>query len=275
MRSMTSYIKSNDNFLRHILVIILIYVLMLFLWRIPAKAGIESATFWIDESTDFTGNGCQNSDLNDVTSSLRSKLESDGWNGIRWTNVNAWPEDFIEQNFGGIDHVAGDDKRLSVYAGHGNRALLQFGYKRNNRCVVVLDNDSRMGTQGGDDASYMMYVTSCTINKDSLSRHFDQAVRQSFGYHNSPSVKDNQPRDFYRETDDTDNFLAWKQEMEDRPGWFTGDNSPITLTFGTDSNHCSIVKNYARLRLQTFLSDAPEPDAWYCYSMYDNGQSGC
>src|SRR6476620_10418100 len=27
------------------------------------------ANYWIDESTDFTGNGCENADLNDVTSS--------------------------------------------------------------------------------------------------------------------------------------------------------------------------------------------------------------
>jgi len=232
-------------------------------------------TYWIDESTDFTGNGCANADLNNVTSSLRDRLNSEGWTGTRWSNANAWPEDFIEQDFGGIDHVAGDSKTLSVYAGHGNRALLQFGFQRNGRCTVSLDASSRHGTQGGDEAAYMMYVTSCTINKDSLSRHFDQAVRQSFGYHNSPSVKDNQPREFYEETDNTDNDIAWREEMEDRPGWFTGDNSPITLTFGTSSSHCSLVKDLARLRANNLLSDAPAPDAWYCYSMFDNGQSGC
>jgi hypothetical protein len=268
------FLKQLKNLMKY-LCIFFVLVMSCFIFTHPAIAGLETATYWIDESTDFTGNGCQNDDLNDVTSSLRTELNSNGWNGTRWTNSNAWPEDFIEKNFGGIDHVASDDKRLSVYAGHGNRALLQFGHKRNNRCVVVLDGDSRHGTQGGDDASYMMYVTSCTINKNSFSRHFNQAVRQSFGYHNSPSVKDNQPRNFFRETDDTENFVAWNEEMEDRPGWFTGDNSPVTLTFGLDSNNCSIVKNYARLKLQTFLSDAPEPDNWYCYSMYDNGQGGC
>src|SRR5882757_7363484 len=74
--------------------------------------------YWIDESTDFTGNGCENADLNDVTSSLRSRLDADGWTGTRWSNANAWPEDFIERDLGGIDHVAGDASTLSVYAGH-------------------------------------------------------------------------------------------------------------------------------------------------------------
>jgi hypothetical protein len=233
------------------------------------------ARYWIDESTDFTGNGCENADLNDVTSSLKSRLDADGWGGTRWSNANAWPEDYIEQNLGGIDQVAGDDETLSVYAGHGNRALIQFGFRRNGRCTVGFPASTRLGTQGGGEAAYAMWVTSCTVNLDSLARHFDQAIRQTFGYHNSPSVKDDQPRDFYEETDDLRNARAWIEEMEDRPGWFTGDNSPITLTFGIGSSHTSWVEDTARLRARVLLSDAPEPDTWYRYLMFDNGASGC
>lgn len=240
---------------------------------IPALS--SGPRYWIDESTDFTGNGCQNTDLNDVTSSLRSRLESDGWDGTRWTNVNAWPEDFIEQNLGGIDHVAGDDETLTVYAGHGNRALIQFGFQRNGRCTVSFPASTRLGTQGGDDAVYAMWVTSCTVNLDSLSSHFDQQIRQTFGYHNSPSVKDNQPREFYKETDGLRNERAWIEEMEDRPGWFTGDNSPIALTFGLDSSHCGWVQDTARLRDEVLLYDAPAPHTWYCYLMFNHGDSGC
>jgi hypothetical protein len=250
-------------------------ILTLVAWLLISNMAQANHNYWIDESTDFTGNGCQNADLNDVTSSLSSTLNSDGWSGTRWTNANAWPEDFIEQNLGGIDHVAADSKTLAVYAGHGNRALIQFGFQRNGRCTVTFDASSRHGTQGGDEAAHMMYVTSCTIHTDSLSRHFNQQVRQSFGYHNSPSVKDNQPRDFYEETDSEDNIVAWREEMEDRPGWFTGDNSPITLTFGTSESHCNTVKNGARLRDQAYISNAPEPHTWYCTSMFDNGDSGC
>jgi len=242
-----------------------------------AEPVMAQATYWIDESTDFTGNGCENADLNNVTSSLRNRLNSDGWTGTRWSNVNAWPEDYIEQTFGigGIDHVAGDSQTLSVYAGHGNRALIQFGFRRNGRCTVTFDTQSRFGTLGGDEAAYMMYVTSCTINLDSLSRHFGQQVRQSFGYHNSPSVKDDQPRDFYEETDGLRNSRAWLEEMEDRPGWFTGDNSPITLTFGVSENHCWWVHDTARLRDRILLFDALEPHNWWCASWFDNGASGC
>ncbi|MGH7890100.1 MAG: DUF6345 domain-containing protein, partial [Thermodesulfobacteriota bacterium] len=248
-------------------------VAMLMIQMTPTFA--DGPRYWIDESTDFTGNGCENADLNNVTSSLKSRLDADGWAGTRWSNSNAWPEDFIEQDLGGIDHVAGDDETLSVYAGHGNRALIQFGFMRSGRCTVSFPSDTRLGTQGGDDAVYAMWVTSCTVHLDSLSRHFDQAIRQTFGYHNSPSVKDNQPRDFYEETNDLRNERAWIEEMEDRPGWFTGDNSPIALTFGLSSSHCAWVRDTAKLRDEVLLYDAPAPDAWYCYLMFNNGDSGC
>lgn len=254
-------------------------LLFVFLLLVAAhSAWATGKTFFIDESTDFTGNGCPNADLNDVTSSLRSSLLGDGWTGQRFTNVNAFPQDFFEQTFAGlngIDGTFGDSKTLAAYAGHGGRARLQFGFMRQNRCLVTLDTQARLGTGAGDDAAYAMYVTSCTVNLDSLSRHFNNQVRQVFGYHNSPSVKDDQPRDFYEETDDLDNAHAWVEEMEDRPGWFTGDNSPIVLTFGTSASHCASVRDSAKLLGQVLLSDAPQPHANVCVTMFDHGQSGC
>ena len=108
---------------------------------VPVLAVVTAALFWssrsqatktyfIDESTDFTGNGCQNTDLNDVTSYMKAQLDFWGFSGNRYTNANAWPKDFVEAcsssywfgGFGtdGIDSTAADSKILSVYAGHGN-----------------------------------------------------------------------------------------------------------------------------------------------------------
>jgi hypothetical protein len=241
-----------------------------------AEAWATGKRYYIDESTDFTGNGCENADLNDVTSSLRTSLDANGWSGSRFTNASAWPHDFFEQTLpglSGLDHLFGDANTLAVYAGHGNRALLQFGFPRSGRCTVTLDTQARLGVSGGDEAAYAMYVTSCTVNLDSLARHFDQQIRQTFGYHNSPPVKDDQPRDFFEATNDLTNAQAWIEEMEDRPGWFTGDNSPIALTFGVDSAHCDFVRDTAKLRAGVLLSDAPAPDGWFCWVMFDHG--GC
>lgn len=235
-------------------------------------------TYYIDESTDFTGNGCENSDLNDVTSSLRSTLNSNGWTGQRWTNSNAWPQDYYESTMAGlsgVDNLFGDNALFTVYAGHGNRARLQFGFMRNSRCRVNLETEARLGLSGGAQAVYAMWVTSCTLNLDSLSRNFNHEIRQQFGYHNSPSVKDDQPRDFFNASNGKSNARAWIDEMEDRPGWFTGDNSPITLTFGLDSSHCDFVRDTAELRGRRLLFAPPKPKGWFCWIMYDHGDGGC
>jgi len=108
-----------------------------------------------------------------------------------------------------------------------------------------------------------------------IARHFDQEVRQSFGYHNSPTVKNDQPREFFEATDSLRNSRAWIEEMEDRPGWNTGDNSPIALTFGLSESHCGTVQDRAKLRGAVLRSIAPQPDAWWCSVMFDNGSSGC
>lgn len=234
--------------------------------------------FYIDESTDFSGNGCENADLNDVTGSLQTSLVNNGWTGQRFTNSSAWPQDFYEQTFpglSGVDHVYGDNKTLAVYAGHGDRALLQFGFRRLGMCTVTLDTQARLGTLAGDHADYAMYLTSCTLNTDALRRHFRNEIRQSFGYHNSPSVKGDQPRDFFEATNNLDNAHAWIQEMEDRSGWFTGDNSPLAMTFGANGNDCLAVRNGARLRAGTFLTDPAEPFGAACALMIDHGADGC
>ena len=57
---------------------IAVTVVMIFA-ALPLEA--SGPRYWIDESTDFTGNGCENTDLNNVTSSLKSRLDSDGWTG--------------------------------------------------------------------------------------------------------------------------------------------------------------------------------------------------
>lgn len=113
-----------------------------------------AATYYIDESTDFTGNGCQNDDLNTVTSSLRTVLNNHSWSGSRFTNSNAWPHDFVEAcssssfGTGGLDEQFADAASLAVYAGHGNAGVVQFGFARNSMCTVDMASSGNLTTRG-------------------------------------------------------------------------------------------------------------------------------
>src|SRR4051794_7537075 len=90
-------------------------LLLVSLSLLHAPPAFAQATYYIDESTDFTGNGCQNKDLNDVTSSLRGALDATGWSGSRFVNALAWPQDFIEScsssfGAGGLDDIFADSR---------------------------------------------------------------------------------------------------------------------------------------------------------------------
>jgi len=252
--------------------------------------GQADTTYFIDESTDFTGNGCQNDDLNTVTATLQTALSSAGWSGSRYCNDQAWPQDFMEScstNYGsgGLDDYYGDNALFSVYAGHGNKGLLQWGYMRNGVCTVDFSANMRMGSMGGFMSGYAAYITSCTLNTSSLVGEANwQWENQQFGYHNSPWVKDDQPRDFFNGTTGTTNRWSWVNNMEDRPYWFTGDNSPIAVSYGATASECTNIQNTAKLKgqLSTFprwyYQSGPscnqgQPPFFYCYYIYDNG--GC
>jgi hypothetical protein len=242
-------------------------------------------TYFIGESTDFTGNGCPSNDVATVTESLQTALRADGWTGTRWVNADSWRHDFIEEcsasfGAGGVDSQAGDEQLLSVYAGHGGPGFLAWGFPRDNLCTVDLKDNARLGSMSGAKAGYAMFVTSCTLTPSSLVNHANfQWVRQQFGYHNSPWVKGDQPKEFFDATAGTSNTTAWLDKMEDRPYWFTFDNSPVVVSYGAHMTGCMEVHNHAKLKGNDLRSprgggpacEGGQPAFWYCYSIRDNG----
>lgn len=252
-------------------------------------------TYYIDESTDFTGNGCENTDLNDVTAYLAGLLRTYSWYGSKFENSDAWPQDFVEScnpiTYGyGLDASYSDQKTLSVYAGHGNVGYLQWGYKKYDMCGVDFASTGdtaktgvmRLGQMAGTQSVYGMYITSCTLKKSGLATKANyQWVNQQFGYHNSPSVGDNQAGEWFLElVDGYANRQAWLDAMEDKPGLFTGDNSPMVVSYGTDSTNCLPyhVHNSLYGSLNFPRGGGPScggspPAFTYCYTLIDNGTS--
>jgi hypothetical protein len=267
------------------------------LFGIVVTTNAFAARYFIDESTDFTGNGCQNEDLNTITSSLRSRLDANGWTGSRFTNGSAYPQDFVENcsssfGAGGLDNAFSDGAVLSVYAGHGNVGAVQFGFARNNVCVVDMDgtfdmNGSgmmRLGQMSGAQAGFGVWLTSCTLRNGTLPSNANfQWLRQQFGYHNSPSIGDNTPREWYDDIDPKSNKQAWLDAMEDKPGLFTGDNSPMVVSYGSTSANCTSTHNSTMLKRQILQPRGGGPSCggglpafFWCATLRDNGtSSGC
>lgn len=156
--------------------------LVVFLIGVAAARTSAAWTYFIGESTDFTGNGCENTNLNTITASLKGGLDVSGWSGTRYVNADSWPNDFMEScntsTYGnGGDFAWSDAHVLAVYAGHGSVGSLQWGYKAGDMCTVDMKSSSNVNTTGvmrlgqmdGATASYGVWLTSCTLKKDRLT----------------------------------------------------------------------------------------------------------
>lgn len=238
-------------------------------------------SYFIAESTDFRGNGCENDDVNEVTRTLRNALALDGWIGTRVTEGSTTPSDFIDpakQSFG-RDPEAGDSALLSVYAGHGWMDKLEWGtadttpgLARYRECWAYFDDDVRLGAMSGGWARVVLLLTSCSgrlaCYKSMLGR---SNATQTMAFNNSPSIWNNAARRFYRKTKHMANRLAWIKAMDDSPG--LGTNSPVVYTRATSRHDALRIHASARL---SRIEDIPTTarTTWFAYTWVDHGLRG-
>jgi hypothetical protein len=234
----------------------------------------DHRTYFIGESTKFDGGGlCDNSGLNAVTSTLRNELVDAGWTGLRFVNDNSWPEDFREATMSdlALDEIHGDAARLSIYAGHGNVGMLQWGRPSDNGvCRTNIDPNARLGTLAGDTAGATMLMTSCTMRADQLWPVFqNQACRQFLGYHDSPFIGHDEARKVFKRTQDSQPTAdAWLEEMEAN----IGSNSPVVFTMGTSPDDATSTHGITNLASgEGMIMNVGEPADNFQFELWDNG----
>ncbi|NJK31825.1 MAG: hypothetical protein HC927_05055 [Deltaproteobacteria bacterium] len=191
---------------------------------------------------------------------------------------NTWPEDYREGSLSvtALDGIYGDTARLSVYAGHGNVNLLQWGNPSDNgACTTTIDTTVRLGRFDGDVAAAVMLLTSCSLRTDQAWDTFrENAVRQIFGYHNSPYIGYNEARKVFKRTQDGQpTVYAWLDEMEQNGD--IGKNSPVALTFGHGAGEAKAVHAQTNLaKGDGFVVNVTEPVDDYYFEWLDNGCTG-
>jgi hypothetical protein len=241
--------------------------------------------FFISETTDFTGNGCpNNTDVNTITSTLKTAFEADGWSGTRFVNASAYPQDFFEScsnAYGpwGNDAIYADSGVVSVFAGHGGQGELFFGYPELNKCSVFFNAglyglagaEARLGSMAGARSGFGIYL-GCEALKvpDGLNASNLNWMQQQFGFTNIVSIGNNEPRDFYNATSygyGVINAIAWLDRMDG------GGRHPLVSTQSNNSGNCWA--SHASLKLRGHVGVQPraggpscengQPSFWYCY----------
>lgn len=256
-----------------------------------ATTGHAGTTYMIDENLDNTDNGCLNAaDLNDVTTPLQTALTGAGWTGSRWVNSNSWPQDFMEScgdpmyGSGGGDNGEADSKTLAVFSGHGNKGVLAYGTIHGGVCAISLGTNIRLGSMGGAQNVTSIYATCCTLAADSLGAQANNEWnRQQLGFHDTSEIGNGDVGNFFNGSATGSNKNAWFNHLEDRPGWFTGDNSPMVWSAGANSTEAASVENTASLRQQIFqtprgsgpICGAGQPAFWVSATFIDHHNGGC
>jgi hypothetical protein len=248
-----------------------------------ASTAAAQKRFVINECTDYAAHGCEygsNTNLNDVTASLNSALQGNSWTGDRWKNATFQVRSFVEScnvsygfgGFAGIDNVWGDNNTLTVFAGHGNIGLLSYCWPFSGKCNINFSPNMRLGSMGGAEAGYGMWISSYTLNVAQLPNTANyQWLRQQFGWNNSPGVGNNEPRDFFNATVSNTNSDAWLNEMQG------SSREPVVVTQGTSSQHCWDTHDGARLKGNSLVSPrgsgpaclANQPSFFYCFDWID------
>lgn len=243
-----------------------------------ARPAHATKTYYIDEGTDFTGNGCDIADVNEITASLQTALNGDSWSGSRFVNGSAWPQDFWEAcssvyGSGGLDSYYGDTGILSVYAGHGSPHTVYFGYAHNSACYTDFSANSRLGEMSGGGAAFGMWLACEVIQSSELGSNMYQRLRQQASWQNSIGIGDDEPRDFYNATNTKTNADAWLDQMS------SGGRDAIISTFSSWSvDDCWAVHDSAQLRNDVYNStmgggpscEGGQTYYYYCYEHLQN-----
>ena len=224
------------------------------LWGSAASAG----TFYIDEVYDYPASGaaCSQPDLNTVTSSLRTAMESSSWTGARYINSSCWPQDFWDRNrnSAGLDHLYSDTKDVSIFAGHGLPGTILFA-PHDGSCTAGTGANMRLGglsNSAGGQTSLAVWLACEVPHVDFLGGgNAINQVRQQLGWLNIISVGDNEPRDVFNATKTQYNRDAWLYRMNgaggENPTTHAVENRrPVVVTMAqaTQEAGCWIFHNY-------------------------------
>lgn len=165
-----------------------------------------------------------------------------------------------------------------------------YAWAHNNVCWLSA-NSMNLGKKSGSLAGYFVATTCCLLNANNPNQWVyanHNYLWQQMGFHSLSSKTAGMMESFINDTQSTSNRLSWLNAMEDRPGWFTGDNSVIVWSFGAgggvdpledvfDTHYNAKLKGqykaYPRGATPSCSDDYGQGSV--AYELRDHGQDGC
>jgi hypothetical protein len=245
---------------------------------LPA-ASSHAFVAYIDHPSNYSSGDCHyanNDGCGDVTGSIRSGLTSLGWTVNYWTSSNAWATDFMEstESGGGEDASYADAAQLAIFDGHGNTGQFGFAYSHNGVCWTPRER-TELSRLGGAQAAVFISTACCYMHMgfpETFTQH--SGLGQQLGFGGEASMDSGMMSNYYNASNT--NNAQWLWELEDKPGWFTGDNTTVIFTRGNNPSSVDWNYNNCGLKKQYCVSAANfNVNSYWRYDWIDHGTSGC
>jgi hypothetical protein len=243
----------------------------------------EAQGYFITEAPgNYSSGGCGGDNVPDYTAPIRSGLAGLGWWGPFYQYGDAWPQDYIDP----ADFA--DTADISVFLGHGNTGRIAFSVRHNDVCCAGACSGnvscswgdlscSNIRMSSGDNAlvSSAVFMACCYLNTNYkpllLDHHYEQ---QLMGFGGIASLDASMVYNYWNGTGPSSNVDSWLNNMEDRPNWFTGDNTTVVMSRGHTVDERAWNRWYGGLKRQNCVHGGPGGGYWYL-DWHNHGCGGC
>jgi hypothetical protein len=108
--------------------------------------------------------------------------------------------------------------------------------------------------------------------QDLILQHHQE--KQLMGFGGEAELDAGMVNNYWNATAGTSNIDAWLNNMEDRPGWFTGDNTTVVMSRGHSSNELNWNQLYCGLKRQNCV-DGGAGGGYWALNWHWHGCGGC
>jgi hypothetical protein len=251
--------------------------------------GARAVTFYIDAPVSYQSGTCHPNLINrgDITGGLQARLRDKGWTGIGYNGPNAWAIDFVDYGLDrqGIDYQMADGADLAVFDGHGNVDDMAFSHPDpHGYCDAGKfdpnNTNIELGAGGGGSTKAALFIamTCCYVDPHHYAAERLFGGNQILGLGNEADFDTNEINEFYGSTGGGNgrNWSAWLNNLEDKPGWWTGNNTPVAVTLGWNPTDANNNKSTCGLQRGTcWTRKGYNPGTFWIKDWYENGCGGC
>jgi len=243
----------------------------------------EAYSLVVVQPGNYKQGGCPpNDNVDDYSYPIRNGAAALGWSVVFWGASNAWPQDFMDPG------DSADYYDNVVFLGHGNSGQQFFSVPHDGVCSAGATtgnywcdpedppcSNTQLAAGTGAKASSVVMMACCymEINRTALlTNHHHE--KQMMGFGGISSIDAPRVQNYWDRTGVTSNVDAWLNSMEDKPGWFTGDNTTVVMSRGHSEEERAWNRWYCGMKRQNCVDGGDGGGYWYL-DWHWHGCGGC